>query len=162
LNEPKRNILKITNRENQTGTLKDALVGADVFIGVSVANLLDRNDIKTMAKDAIIFGLANPTPEIMPDEAKAGGAAVVATGRSDFNNQVNNVLAFPGIFKGALSVKAPQITPIMKLSAAYAIAGFVENPTPEMVIPPALNLEIADKVAEAVAKASNIKHHKKH
>lgn len=162
LNEAKQNLLKITNRENQSGSLQDALVGVDVFIGVSVSNLLDRNDIRTMAKDAIIFGLANPTPEIMPEEAKAGGAAVVATGRSDFNNQVNNVLAFPGIFKGALSVRAPQITPVMKLAAAFAIADCVENPSREMVIPSALNIEVTDRVAEAVAKASNIKHHIKH
>jgi len=115
-----------------------------------------------MAKDAIIFSLANPTPEIMPDEAKAGGAKVVATGRSDFNNQVNNVLAFPGIFKGALQSKATQITSIMKLSAAFAIADCVENPTPEMVIPSALDLTIANKVADAVAKSSKFIHHKNH
>ncbi len=162
LNSTKKDALMFTNRENKTGTLKDALVGADVFIGVSIGNLLDRNDIKTMAKDAIIFSLANPTPEIMPDEAKAGGAKVVATGRSDFNNQVNNVLAFPGIFKGALQSKATQITSIMKLSAAFAIADCVENPTPEMVIPSALDLTVANKVADAVAKSSKFIHHKNH
>jgi len=162
LNDTKKDTLTFTNPENISGSLKDALVGADVFIGVSVANLLDRNDIKTMAKDAIIFGLANPTPEIMPDEAKAGGAAIVATGRSDFNNQVNNVLAFPGIFKGALQSRASQITSIMKLSAAFAIAECVENPTSEKVIPSALNHTIADKVAEAVAKASKVVHFIKH
>ncbi len=154
LNSTKIDVLKFTNSQNLSGTLKDALVGADVFIGVSIANLLDRNDIKTMAKNPIVFSLANPIPEIMPDEAKAGGAAVVATGRSDFNNQVNNVLAFPGIFKGALASKAPQITPIMKLAAAFAIAGCVENPTAEKVIPAALNMTVADKVAEAVAKCN--------
>lgn len=158
LNDTKKMALKYTNRRNISGTLQDALVGADVFIGVSVANLLDRNDIKTMAKDAIIFGLANPTPEIMPEEARAGGAAVVATGRSDFNNQINNVLAFPGIFKGALQSKAPQITPIMKLAAAFAIAECVENPGVEKVIPSPFNMAVADKVAEAVAKASQLGH----
>lgn len=158
LNDTKKMALKYTNRRNISGTLQDALVGADVFIGVSVANLLDRKDIKTMAKDAIIFGLANPTPEIMPEEARAGGAAVVATGRSDFNNQINNVLAFPGIFKGALQSKAPQITPIMKLAAAFAIAECVENPSVEKVIPSPFNMEVADKVAEAVAKASGLGH----
>ena len=158
LNDTKKMALKYTNRRNISGTLKDALVGADVFIGVSVANLLDRNDIKTMAKDAIIFGLANPTPEIMPEEARAGGAAVVATGRSDFNNQINNVLAFPGIFKGALQSKAPQITPIMKLAAAFAIAECVENPGVEKVIPSPFDMAVADKVAEAVAKASQLGH----
>ncbi len=156
LNDSKKDALHYTNPNNLSGTFKDALVGADVFIGVSKANLLDRNDISTMAKDAIIFGLANPTPEIMPEEAKAGGAAVVATGRSDFNNQVNNVLAFPGIFKGALQSRAPRITPAMKLAAAFAIADCVAHPTAEMVIPPALDVEVADKVAEAVAKASHM------
>ncbi len=156
LNDAKKEVLKFSNPQNISGSLSDALVDADVFIGVSVANLLDRNDIKTMAKDAIIFGLANPIPEIMPDEAKAGGAAVVATGRSDFNNQVNNVLAFPGIFKGALESRAPRITSIMKLAAAFAIADCVENPTTEKVIPSALNMEVANKVAEAVGKASKI------
>ena len=158
LNETKKYSLKFTNLKNISGTLKDALVDADVFIGVSVAGLLNRNDIQTMAKDAIVFGLANPVPEIMPEEAKAGGAAVVATGRSDFNNQVNNVLAFPGIFKGALSSRAPQITSLMKLAAAYAIANAVDNPSPEYVIPSALDMTIADKVAEAVSKASEIQH----
>ncbi len=156
LNEIKKEVLSFTNPENISGSLKDALAGADVFIGVSVGNLLNREDIRTMAEDAIIFGLANPTPEIMPDEAKTGGASVVATGRSDLNNQVNNVLAFPGIFKGALQSRAPRITSIMKLAAAYAIAECVENPTPEEVIPAALNLSVADRVTEAVARASDI------
>lgn len=158
LNETKKEVLTFTNPENVSGTLQDALIDADVFIGVSVANLLDRNDISTMAKDAIIFSLANPTPEIMPEEAKAGGAAVVATGRSDFSNQVNNVLAFPGIFKGALQSRAPRITSIMKLAAAYAIAECVEDPNTEMVIPSPLNMSVADKVAEAVAGASETNH----
>lgn len=154
LNQTKKDILRFTNREHQVGSLQDAIKGADVFIGVSVANLLHRSDIETMADHAIIFGLANPSPEIMPDEAKAGGAAIVATGRSDFPNQVNNVLAFPGIFKGALRSRAPRITATMKLAAAYAIADCVEHPSEEEVIPSALDLSVAEKVAEAVEKAS--------
>lgn len=157
LNDAKKAVLGFTNRQNKTGSLKDALANADVFIGVSVANLLSQADIQTMAKDAIVFALANPTPEIMPDEAKAGGAAIIATGRSDFNNQVNNVLAFPGIFKGALQCKAPRITSFMKLAAAYAIADCIENPTTEQIIPSPLNMEVADKVANAVIKAASIK-----
>ncbi len=157
LNDAKKATLSFTNRQNKTGTLKDALVNADVFIGVSVGNLIDRDDVKTMNKDAIIFALANPTPEIMPEEAKAGGAAIVATGRSDYNNQVNNVLAFPGIFKGALMSRAPRITPQMKLAAAYAISDCIINPGVEEIIPSSLNKEIAIKVAEAVAKASGLK-----
>jgi len=162
LNETKKNILTFTNRENRSGTLRDALVDADVFIGVSVANLLNKEDIKTMARDSIIFGLANPTPEIMPDQAKAGGAAIVATGRSDFDNQVNNVLAFPGVFKGALACRAPRITSIMKLAAAYAIADSVDNPSADQIIPSPFNMEVADRVAGAVIKASNIVHHTEH
>ena len=158
LNDAKSQTLGYTNRKNLSGTLKDALVDADVFIGVSKADLLDRNDVRTMAKDAIIFGLANPIPEIMPDEAKAGGAAVIATGRSDFSNQVNNVLAFPGIFKGALKSRAPRITSFMKIAAAYAIADCVENPTADMVIPSSLNMSVAGKVADAVAEASQVGH----
>lgn len=154
LNDAKKASLVYTNKRNISGSLQDALVGADAFIGVSIANLLDRNDIKTMAKDAIIFALANPVPEIMPEEAKAGGAAVVASGRSDFSNQVNNVLAFPGIFKGALQSRAPRITGSMKLAAAYAIADCVECPSTEQIIPSALDMTVADKVAEAVARAS--------
>ncbi len=156
LNDSKKSILGFTNPNNISGSLKDALVDADVFIGVSVSGLLDRNDIQTMEKNPIVFALANPTPEIMPEEAKAGGAAIIATGRSDFNNQVNNVLAFPGIFKGALESRAPQITSKMKLAAAYAIADCVESPNTEMIIPSSLDKKIADKVADAVAKASLI------
>ena len=119
-----------------------------------MANLLDREDIKTMAKDSIIFALANPTPEIMPDEAYAGGAAIVGTGRSDLPNQVNNVLGFPGIFRGALDARAKQITPNMKLAAAYAIADSISNPTKDMIIPPALDEVVAYKVAKAVKAAA--------
>lgn len=154
LNSHKQQSLTYSNRHNKKGTLKDAIVGADVFIGVSMANLLTKEDIQTMAKDSIIFALANPTPEIMPEEAYAGGAAIVGTGRSDLPNQVNNVLGFPGIFRGALDARAKQITPNMKLAAAYAIADSISDPTKDMIIPPALNEIVAYKVARAVKAAA--------
>ncbi|BDS14836.1 NAD(P)-dependent malic enzyme [Aureispira anguillae] len=154
LNEAKKRALGFTNLNNKKGSLKDALVDADVFIGVSMGNLLTTEDIKTMAKDSIIFALANPTPEIMPEEAYKGGAAIVGTGRSDLPNQVNNVLGFPGIFRGALDARAKQITPNMKLAAAYAIAESISNPSKDMIIPPALDEVVAYKVAKAVKEAA--------
>jgi malate dehydrogenase (oxaloacetate-decarboxylating) len=154
LNFAKRDLLTFTNRRNVTGTLYDALVDADVFIGVSQGDLLSRGHVRTMASNPIIFALANPTPEIMPDEAYAGGACIVATGRSDFKNQINNVLGFPGIFRGALDARAKTITPYMKLSAAYAIAECIEKPSKNLIIPPSLNKDVAKKVAEAVYKAA--------
>ncbi len=154
LNDAKRKALAFTNFDNKEGSLKDALVGADVFVGVSMGNLLTAADISTMAKDSIIFALANPTPEIMPDEAYKGGAAIVGTGRSDLPNQVNNVLGFPGIFRGALDAQAKQITPNMKLAAAYAIADSISNPSADMIIPPALDEVVAYKVAKAVKQAA--------
>lgn len=154
LNSAKQEILRYTNPHDKEGTVKDAIVDADVFIGVSVGNLLTAEDVSTMAKDAVIFGLANPIPEIMPEEAYKGGAAIVGTGRSDLPNQVNNVLGFPGIFRGALDARAKQITPKMKLEAAYAIAKCVDTPTREKVIPPTLNEHVAWRVAEAVKKAA--------
>jgi len=154
LNEFKQEALTFTNPANKKGTLKDALVGADVFIGVSIANLLDRNDIATMARDSIIFAMANPTPEIMPDEAKAGGAAIVGTGRSDLPNQINNVLGFPGIFRGALDARAPRITPNMKLAAARAIAEHIRTPTVNSVIPPTLDEQVAWRVADEVRRVA--------
>lgn len=154
LSDAKRSLLTFSNHENISGDVKDAIRGADVFVGVSSANLLDRNDIATMNKEAIIFALANPVPEIMPDEAYAGGAAIVGTGRSDLPNQVNNVLGFPGIFRGALDVRAPQISPSMKLAAAYAIADCVSEPSRDNIIPATLNEEVAYKVADAVRKAA--------
>ena len=154
LNPVKQKALGFTNLEHKTGSLKDAIIDADVFIGVSMGNLLTRDDVATMGKDAIIFALANPTPEIMPDEAYAGGAAIVGTGRSDLPNQVNNVLGFPGIFRGALDARARQITPNMKLAAAYAIAESISNPSRDMIIPPALDEVVAYKVAQAVKKAA--------
>jgi len=154
LNASKTELLRFTNRENVSGGLKDALEGADVFIGVSVGNLLEAADIRTMASDAIVFGLANPDPEILPDEAKRGGAAIVGTGRSDLPNQVNNVLGFPGIFRGALDARAKTISARMKIAAARAISNCLMHPTHDMVIPPTLNAEVAFKVAEAVREAA--------
>ncbi len=154
LNKIKQEILRYTNLNDRQGTLADALRDADVFIGVSVGNLITADDVKTMAKDAIVFALANPEPEIMPDEAIKGGAAIVGTGRSDFPNQINNVLGFPGIFKGALAVRAKVITPKMKLAAAYAIAGCVANPTREEIIPSALDEHVVEAVNKAVKEAA--------
>ena len=142
-----------TNRGQQTGTLTDALKGADVLIGVSVANVVTAEMIKGMNDKAIVFALANPIPEIMPEEAKKGGAFIIGTGRSDFPNQVNNVLAFPGIFRGAIDAKAKVITRSMKIAASLALAAAMENPTPDAVLPSVLDKTVAPKVAAAVAKA---------
>ncbi len=150
LNEEKQELLKYTNINNLGGKLQDALAGADVFIGVSKGNLITADDVRTMAKDPIIFALANPIPEIMPDEAKKGGAAVVGTGRSDMPNQINNVLGFPGIFRGALDARATRITPAMELAAAHAIASCLINPSAEHIIPATLDPVVAFRVAEAV------------
>ena len=156
LNAEKADIARLTNREKKAGSLKDVIVGADVFIGVSAPGALTKEMVQTMAKDAIIFACANPTPEIFPEEAKAGGAKVVATGRSDFPNQVNNVLAFPGIFRGALDVLASDINDEMKIAAAYALAGLVseEELCPEYVLPAAFDPRVGPAVAKAVAKAA--------
>ncbi len=154
LNSAKEEILNYTNIENKAGSLQDALVDADVFIGVSVGNLLTAVDVQTMAKDAIIFGLANPIPEIMPEEAKKGGAAIVGTGRSDLPNQINNVLGFPGIFRGALDARAKRISNGMKLAAAFAIADHINNPTADCIIPPTLNESVAWKVGKAVQEVA--------
>lgn len=153
LNELKQYILTFSNRKNQKGTIRDAIKDADVFIGVSSEDLLTSEDIMTMAKDPIIFALANPNPEITPENAYLGGAGVVGTGRSDLPNQVNNVLAFPGIFKGALQVRAKRITPEMKLAAAYAIAGSITELSRDNMMPNILDKNICNKVAEAVAAA---------
>jgi malate dehydrogenase (oxaloacetate-decarboxylating) len=154
LNEEKQQLLDYTNLNNVSGSLQDALVGADMFIGVSKGNLLTAADVQLMAKDAIIFALANPIPEIMPEEALKGGAAIVGTGRSDLPNQINNVLGFPGIFRGALDARAKRISPGMKLAAAYAIADYLRNPTREEIIPATLDPAVAHRVAEAVRKAA--------
>ena len=156
LNAEKADIARLTNREKKAGSLEEVIKGADVFIGVSAPGALTKEMVQTMAKDAIIFACANPTPEIFPDEAKAGGAKVVATGRSDFPNQVNNVLAFPGIFRGALDVLASDINDQMKIAAAYALAGLVseEELCPDYVLPAAFDPRVGPAVAKAVAKAA--------
>ena len=154
LSPVKQSLLSYSNPNNVKGTVHDALKDADAFVGVSVGNLLTAADVRMMAEDPILFAIANPIPEIMPDEAYRGGAAVVGTGRSDLPNQVNNVLGFPGIFRGALDARAPQITPKMKLAAAHAIAHSVDTVTREQVIPPALNERVAYEVAEAVREAA--------
>jgi malate dehydrogenase (oxaloacetate-decarboxylating) len=153
MNEAKEKVTVFTNREKKDGTLKDALNGADVFIGVSVAGALTQEMIRSMNDDAIIFAMANPDPEIIPNEAKAAGARVIGTGRSDFPNQVNNVLAFPGIFRGALDVQATQINEEMKLAAAYAIASLIsaEELSEDYVIPAPFDTRVAPTVAAAIA-----------
>ena len=147
---------RVTNRGMCRGSLADALVGADVFLGVSAPGLVTGDMVRTMAKDPILFPMANPTPEIMPDEAKAAGAAVVGTGRSDFANQINNVAAFPGIFRGALDVRARDINDEMKIAAAEALAGLVssEELSPEYILPYAFDERICPAVAAAVAEAA--------
>ncbi|WP_055669550.1 NAD(P)-dependent malic enzyme [Desnuesiella massiliensis] len=156
MNKYKNEIAEITNKSLVKGDLAEALKGADVFLGVSVANCVTKDMIKSMNRDAIIMAMANPNPEILPSEALAAGAKVVCTGRSDFPNQVNNVLAFPGIFRGALDVRASDINDEMKIAAAYAIAELVDEKklNPEYVIPDAFDLRIAPKVAAGVAKAA--------
>jgi len=156
LSGEKADIARLTNREKKSGSLQDVIVGADVFIGVSAPGALTKEMVQTMAKDAIIFACANPTPEIFPEEAKAGGAKVVATGRSDFPNQVNNVLAFPGIFRGALDVLASDINDEMKIAAAYALADLVtpEELCADYVLPAAFDPRVGPAVAKAVAQAA--------
>ncbi|MGG7620990.1 NAD(P)-dependent malic enzyme [Robertmurraya sp. GLU-23] len=156
MNDIKNEIAKYTNRNQETGSLADALKGADVFIGVSVAGALTGDMIQTMNEDPIIFAMANPTPEIMPDEAKKAGAKVIGTGRSDFPNQVNNVLAFPGIFRGALDVRATHINEKMKVAAVEAIASLVSDDelSADYVIPAPFDARVAPEVAAAVAKAA--------
>ena len=156
LNPIKQEMAEITNLNCEKGTLAEVIKGADVFIGVSAPGTLTKEMVQTMAKDPIIFACANPIPEIFPDEAKAGGAAVVSTGRSDFPNQVNNVLAFPGIFRGALDVRASDINDKMKVAAAYALAGLVsdEELNADYIIPAAFDPRVKDAVAKAVAKAA--------
>ena len=156
LNPIKEEMAEITNANCEKGTLAEVIKGADVFIGVSAPGTLTKEMVQTMAKDAIIFACANPTPEIFPDEAKAGGAAVVSTGRSDFPNQVNNVLCFPGIFRGALDVRASDINDEMKVAAAYAIAGLVseEELNADYILPAAFDPRVKDAVAAAVAEAA--------
>ena len=153
LTSVKREMLDITNPENVPGDLADALRGADVFIGLSVGDTVNQDMVRSMARDAIVLAAANPTPEIWPDAAAAAGARVVGTGRSDFPNQINNSLAFPGVFRGALDARAPRITTRMKLAAAEALAGLVSEPTPEHIIPWSLDSDVVPAVAQAVAQA---------
>ncbi len=153
LTAEKESLLSFSNRSGKTGSLKETLVGADVFIGVSVGGILEADDIKVMASDPIILAMANPIPEIMPEEAKAGGAAIVGTGRSDFPNQVNNVLAFPGIFRGALDANASRITEPMKIAAAFALAECVDQPTADQILPDPLDRSVSPKIAKAVKDA---------
>ena len=152
LNWMQKKMTEVTNLSNESGTLADALKGADIFVGVSAPNIVTQEMVASMNKDAILFAMANPTPEIMPDLAKAAGAKVVGTGRSDFPNQVNNVVAFPGIFKGALEGHASQITEEMKLAAAKAIAGLVsdEELNEDFIMPEAFDPRVAEVVSQAV------------
>jgi len=156
LNSAKEEIAKITNRDKISGGLADVIKGADVFIGVSAPGVLTSDMVATMAKDPVVFACANPVPEILPDEAKKAGVAVMATGRSDFPNQVNNVLAFPGIFRGALDVRASDINDEMKIAAAGAIAGIVsdEELNPDYILPDAFDERVGKAVAAAVAEAA--------
>ena len=156
MNPVKEEMAAITNRGMEKGTLSDVIKGADAFIGVSGPNVLNREMVSTMARDAIIFACANPTPEIFPDEAKAGGARVIATGRSDYPNQVNNVLAFPGIFRGALDCRASDINDAMKIAAAKALAGLIsdEELNADYILPKAFDPRVKDAVADAVAEAA--------
>jgi malate dehydrogenase (oxaloacetate-decarboxylating) len=158
LDDEKIRLSQITNLEKKKGSLADVLVGADVFIGVSAPNMVTPEMVKTMAKDAILFAMANPTPEIMPELAKAAGARVVGTGRSDFPNQINNVLAFPGIFRGALDVRAKDINDEMKIAAAYALASLIsaEELNEDYIIPLPFDPRVGKAVAEAVAEAARM------
>ncbi len=156
MNKIKEEMALVTNRKKQKGSLKDVIVGADVFIGVSAPGMMTPEMVQTMKKDAIIFACANPTPEIFPEDAKAGGARICATGRSDYPNQINNVLAFPGIFRGTFDVRAKDINDEMKIAAAYALAGLItdEELNEEYIIPRAFDPRVGKAVAKAVAEAA--------
>ncbi len=156
MNAVKEEMSKVTNLDKKSGSLADMLAGADVFIGVSAPGAVTTEMVKTMAEDAIIFACANPTPEIFPDEAKAGGAKVVSTGRSDFPNQINNVLAFPGVFRGAFDVRAKDINDEMKIAASEALAALIsdEELSPDYIIPKAFDKRVGPAVAKAVADAA--------
>ena len=156
LGEDRLNLVKSTNPEGITGSLSDAMKGADVFVGVSAPNIVSKEMVASMNSDAIVFAMANPTPEIMPQDAKAAGARIVGTGRSDFPNQINNVLVFPGVFRGALDCGATSITEEMKIAAAYALAGHIKDDelSDENIIPSALDRTVAAEVAQAVKDAA--------
>lgn len=150
LNPSKKEFLKITNLKNESGNIHQVIKNKDVFIGVSKGDLIDETDIKNMSKDAIVFAMANPTPEIMPEKAKKAGAKVIATGRSDFNNQINNVLAFPGIFRGALDHQVSQITDKMLIKAAENLASLAKKPTAEKIIPGPFDKGVVEAVSKAI------------
>ncbi|MBO4988979.1 MAG: NADP-dependent malic enzyme [Clostridia bacterium] len=154
LNDSQAEMAKITNPERRRGTLKEAVVGADVFVGVSAPRQLTGEMVRSMNEKPIVFAMANPEPEILPEEAKAAGAFIVGTGRSDYPNQINNVLAFPGVFRGALDVRAKEISEGMKVAAAHALAALVETPNPESILPHAFDKRVAKTVAEAVGRAA--------
>ena len=156
LNWAQKEMLEVTNLDRKTGTLKDALVGADIFLGFSGPNMVTEEMVRSMNKDAIIFACANPTPEIFPDEAKKGGARVISTGRSDFPNQINNVLVFPGLFRGAFDVRAKDINEEMKMAAAVAIANLIadDEVSEDNIIPKAVDPRVKDAVSKAVAEAA--------
>ena len=156
LNWAQKEMLEVTNLDHKTGTLKDALVGADIFLGFSGPNMVTEEMVRSMNKDAIIFACANPTPEIFPDEAKKGGARVISTGRSDFPNQINNVLVFPGLFRGAFDVRAKDINEEMKMAAAVAIANLIadDEVSEDNIIPKAFVPRVKDAVSKAVAEAA--------
>lgn len=154
MNSVKQEMAKITNPRKLQGKLADAMAGADVFIGLSAPNIVTADMVKAMAQNSIIFAMSNPVPEVMPDVAKAGGAMIVATGRSDFPNQVNNALGFPGIFRGAIDAKATKITVEMKLAASLALASCVEQPTADKIIPSPFEKMVVKRVAKAVKKAA--------
>ena len=156
LNWAQKEMLEVTNLNRKTGTLKDALVGADIFLGFSGPNMVTEEMVRSMNKDAIIFACANPTPEIFPDEAKKGGARVISTGRSDFPNQINNVLVFPGLFRGAFDVRAKDINEDMKMAAAVAIANLIadDEVSEDNIIPKAFDPRVKDAVSKAVAEAA--------
>ncbi|MCZ6792306.1 MAG: NADP-dependent malic enzyme [Planctomycetota bacterium] len=153
LSPVKRELAGFTNHDGRKGDLRDVLRDADVFIGVSRGGLVEAEDIRTMRKDPVVLAMANPVPEILPDDAREGGAAIVGTGRSDFPNQVNNLLAFPGVFRGALDASASRVTEEMNIAAAYALAAAVDEPSPERVLPDPLDRSVAPQVARAVAEA---------
>ena len=154
LDDYKKKLAKITNKQKKKGLLKDAIKGADVFIGVSKGNILSKDMVKLMNTDSIVFAMANPVPEIMPEDALAAGAAIVGTGRSDFPNQINNSLAFPGVFRGALDAKARVINNEMKIAAAHALAACIQKPTRDKIIPSMFDEGIVEKISEAVKKAA--------
>ena len=156
MNGAQKEMTDLSGVEGRKGTLADAMVGADVFVGVSAPNVVTKEMVASMAEDAVVFPMANPTPEIMPEDALAAGARVVGTGRSDYPNQINNVLAFPGIFRGALDCRASDINEAMKIATSYAIAALIpeQDLREDHIIPPALDPCVAPAVAEAVKKAA--------